>query len=580
MIKKFTIIVILLLTIVAYGKKIDHFDLEAKMKSIDALEYPDDKKDILKRCFENAYEGDANAQFKIGVLYHSGKLIGQDYKEAARFYKYSAEAGNKKAQINLASLFLFTKEITRNPHEAARLLKLAHKNGGTLAANNLGVLYELGYGVDKDYAQAADFYQEAADKGDCVAQEHLAALYRFGIGRPLDYRKAFELSELALKNGNLNAYYSLGIHYERGLGLEKDYVEAKRYYRLSIEHGNKEAQVRLDYLNSVPLAMIEKNNTKIKELEEAASIGKVEAQKQLGAQYLKGSDGVEKNKFVAMEFIARAAEQGDSNAEYTKGHYLFSLKHFDEAFPLLEKAALKGHKGAQCDLGIAYNSGFGVKKDQIIAFLWFKKSAEQNYAPAQYWLGIFYQNGVENIAKDYKQAFTWFEKAANQGDAIAENQVGWFFRHGLGVDKNLEEAFKWYKKAALHGDNSGQNNLGYALAHGEAVEKNLIEAREWYEKSAINGSRAAMVNLAMLFEVELGDWVNAKKWYEKAAEKENSYAQYRLGHIYENGLCVEIDKDKARELYALAAAQNQKQAIERLKVMDKSFLQKYFGWFF
>ena len=45
---------------------------------------------------------------------------------------------------------------------------------------------------------------------------------------------------------------------------------------------------------------------------------------------------------------------------------------------------------------------------------WYRKAAEQNYALAQYDLGVFYAKG-EGVAKDDAEAYKWFLLAAAQG---------------------------------------------------------------------------------------------------------------------------------------------------------------------
>ena len=42
---------------------------------------------------------------------------------------------------------------------------------------------------------------------------------------------------------------------------------------------------------------------------------------------------------------------------------------------------------AQCNLGIMYDQGRGVKQDYVQAFKWFSKAAQQGHANAQYNLG-------------------------------------------------------------------------------------------------------------------------------------------------------------------------------------------------
>ncbi|WP_221898635.1 tetratricopeptide repeat protein [Bathymodiolus japonicus methanotrophic gill symbiont] len=53
------------------------------------------------------------------------------------------------------------------------------------------------------------------------------------------------------------------------------------------------------------------------------------------------------------------------------------------------------------------------------AFRWYRKSAEQGNAGAQYYLGKMYRNGQGGVWDD-KEAVKWFRKAAEQGHAGAQ----------------------------------------------------------------------------------------------------------------------------------------------------------------
>ena len=51
--------------------------------------------------------------------------------------------------------------------------------------------------------------------------------------------------------------------------------------------------------------------------------------------------------------------------------------------------AEQGDAQSQYELALCYDLGMGVDKDLSIAFEWYQKSADQDYAKAQYNLGIF-----------------------------------------------------------------------------------------------------------------------------------------------------------------------------------------------
>ncbi len=73
--------------------------------------------------------------------------------------------------------------------------------------------------------------------------------------------------------------------------------------------------------------------------------------------------------------------------------------------------------------------------------------AEQEYAKAQFKLGLMYELG-QCVAQDHTQAFNWYLKAAEQGDAKAQYNVAVKYKMGLGVAQDDTKAAYWYRKAA------------------------------------------------------------------------------------------------------------------------------------
>ena len=48
-----------------------------------------------------AEQGDATAQYKLGVIYQTGRGVLQDYKTAVKWWKLAAEQGDARAQTDL-----------------------------------------------------------------------------------------------------------------------------------------------------------------------------------------------------------------------------------------------------------------------------------------------------------------------------------------------------------------------------------------------------------------------------------------------------------------------------------------------
>ncbi len=101
-----------------------------------------------------AEQGDAGAQFNLGLLYDMGRGVPQNYAEAAKWYRLAADGGYDKAQFNLALMYNNGTGVTQDYAEAMKWFRLAAEQGDALAQYNLGVMYGNKNGVSQDYVQA------------------------------------------------------------------------------------------------------------------------------------------------------------------------------------------------------------------------------------------------------------------------------------------------------------------------------------------------------------------------------------------------------------------------------------------
>ena len=61
--------------------------------------------------------------------------------------------------------------------------------------------------------------------------------------------------------------------------------------------------------------------------------------------------------------------------------------------------------------------------DQSKAFKYFKEAADQGVAEAQYYVGLYCQNGYGNVPKNKDEAIIWFKKAAKGGNKSAKTRL-------------------------------------------------------------------------------------------------------------------------------------------------------------
>ncbi len=156
-------------------------------------------------CRRAAEQGNAEAQFMLGVAYGLGKGVPQDYTQEAYWDRKAAEQGIAWAQFGLGELYYNGNGLPQDYAQAAVWLRMAADQGIPDAQFSLGTLYDSGKGVSQDYAQAVVWYRKAADQGNVDAQFSLGVMYFFGKGVPQDLAQAVVWFRKAAEQGDTTA---------------------------------------------------------------------------------------------------------------------------------------------------------------------------------------------------------------------------------------------------------------------------------------------------------------------------------------------------------------------------------------
>lgn len=184
-----------------------------------------------------AEQGNAGAQYNVGLMYYNGWGVPQDYKEAAKWYRKAAEQGHADAQYNLGVTYVNGLGVPQDYKIAASWYRKAAEQGDAFAQNNLGLMYDDGQGVLQDYKEAANWYLKAAEQGNAEAQFNLGVMYRKGRGVSQDYKEAVMWYRKAAEQGGADAQTNLGYMYNKGLGVLQDNVLAHMWYNISSANG-------------------------------------------------------------------------------------------------------------------------------------------------------------------------------------------------------------------------------------------------------------------------------------------------------------------------------------------------------
>ncbi|MCL2715706.1 MAG: hypothetical protein FWD68_14265 [Alphaproteobacteria bacterium] len=247
-----------------------------------------------------------------------------------------------------------------------------------------------------------------------------------------------------------------------------------------------------------------------------------------------------------------------------------------------------GDPVAQYNLGVMYEEGKGVMQDFAQALSYYRKAADQGYAPAQTSLGRMYATG-RGVPKDDAQAAMWFRRAAGEATATAPNPTpqtssvpsrpavanpslvlhsfavsgleGADNLYGTVPDEVSAATYQQTRAAAEQGVAAAQYSLGAMFErHRGAPRLDRVEAYSWYRKAADQGYPAAEFTIAEAYQ--FGFTVDAypknpelaTEWYRKAADHGFALAQHRLAGKYDDGVFgVPTDHAAAMMWYRKAA---------------------------
>ena len=94
----------------------------------------------LKLMIQKAEEGDAESQYKLGLLYLEGNEIKKNDKLAAEFFQKAADQGHLDAQRKLAWCYLYGRGVKQNLSYSLKLSQDADGTHEKVDMNKFGYL--------------------------------------------------------------------------------------------------------------------------------------------------------------------------------------------------------------------------------------------------------------------------------------------------------------------------------------------------------------------------------------------------------------------------------------------------------
>ncbi|KAG2197469.1 hypothetical protein INT47_003077 [Mucor saturninus] len=356
-----------------------------------------DGDDGIRQCTESAIHwltlsangGWNDAQVNLGLIYHRGVYAKKDHTKALYWYKRSLQSkasqdlylfGNKEFKIvnDSKQVFLY------------RLSEAINKKNGSPSPLHTAKSYDKRFLTKQNFYKTHFWYSMCEEQQNHVLVRSLVGeLYLFGQGRlKKDYVKAEIWLEKAAKSGNANAQFFMGYLYQCKQNLNGAFLWYSR----------------------------------------ASKNGKVEAIFKMAEFYYCGM-GVEKDYIKAKGYCETILECADHGRSYNmlgdihaSGVEGVVQRDYKKAMRYYMEAVKVGCGDGSAGIGLIYECGYGVKKNNKRAYQWYLKAATENSGRGQLLLGRMYMKGLV-VEKNYDLAIQYLQKSLANGLLEAEGYI-------------------------------------------------------------------------------------------------------------------------------------------------------------
>ena len=235
----------------------------------------------------------------------------------------------------------------------------------------------------------------------------------------------------------------LGISEERAKELEEKLLAS---YEGSANTDKEAVQIKKmdDYYNAAYEADIDKVMAK-------AQNGDPEAIVVASIMYLYGWN-VEKNENLAFDMLFGLTKNTQfPPALVLLGNICENNDEPEKALKCYRSAADQNYADGLMNLGRCYWYGIGCNVDGLKGVQLLEKSLGMGADDANYWLGMVYYFGGNEIKANGALAFKYFSAACEYGIAYAMKYLGHCYYLGFGTNENKDKAREYYLEAVKRG---------------------------------------------------------------------------------------------------------------------------------
>ncbi len=493
--------------------------------------------DLMKKA---AVAGNPRAQYQLGLFYESGLGVRRSPKMAMKWFNASSGHRYPSAMYRVAIASMYGDGLALDREKAKELFS-------QIVSPTIALWIDVEeYGVNRRLKAESAFYLALID------------VMAFGVdGNDSQKSRAVELLEKASRAGSENATVYLAMEYIVGNIVEADLVKGKEYlerYHLMLSDASRrlfegvilgEGRVMTglgnrdrnpgDVINAYLHEMIYRS------IYQAA----VMLLNEIGEETVEGVGTV-------LDMLQIAVDGGFVEAKGLLGIlYCISSepwRNYDKGYEYLSEAAGRDPRLAEYNLGVLFWRGLGVEEDRDVAHSHFLRASVAGVYAAQ----LVLDGDLEPVLMQSKDLLELCLEGRKERDPRAlysytvREELGW------GVSRVTYEytLFDNYMKVARMGNAAAMAEVGERFFRGRGTARDDAKALDWLTRGTEQPK--ALFRLGYMYQNGLGVSVDLEKafdFYQRSSDKGHVIAKSNLASMYYNGEYVEKDPAMAVSLW-------------------------------
>jgi TPR repeat protein len=434
--------------------------------------------------------------------------------------------------------------------------------GESPAQHELGLRYLFGKGFPADTAKASYWIKKAADQHLPLAQFNMGILLMNGRGVEWNPFEAFRQFRAAAEQDVPEALYVLGLMYTEELIVPRNWSKAYSLFKKAVEFGSDAAKIAKKEMERRGLDKIDTLDITVPRKERRNNNAVRSAPNDTGYSLLFIDFHTDTTSTIPDTTLIREAYQGIDTISHTTTTENTTGANLDSSTQsLLSEVAKSGNPEALCLLGRCYEHGLNVRKDIILAGVYYLRALhlDSYRAPALLWKLMNTGEFIHELE---------LRSSKNDPDAL----YIWSGVTSIGFSKMLNEkqAFDLLQRAALAGHVPAIVELGSCYFTGRWTQQNREKAVELWNQASTLGSTEADVRLAaanVLGQIHTLELSKAFSILRTTSEEGSLLSDLTLAYCYEKGIGLPQNKGEAYRIFHKSMFRGSESAFHALRSM-------------